>query len=91
MEELPVIAEAAWCVALVSADCAQRPSVIGAPMRLTASSTGWERRYESQPAKIRLSEHAWAACVRFPAYSPEMRKVSYSTNARCGAGRVVGQ
>jgi len=38
----------------------------------------WGERY---PAIIRLWENAWAEFVPFLAYSPEIRKVLYSTNA----------
>src|SRR5579862_4261000 len=38
----------------------------------------WGDRY---PAIIRLWENAWAEFVPFLAYSPEIRKVLYSTNA----------
>jgi transposase-like protein len=38
----------------------------------------WGERY---PAIIRLWENAWAEFVPFLAYSPEIRKVIYSTNA----------
>jgi len=38
----------------------------------------WAERY---PAIIRLWENAWAEFVPFLAYSPEIRKVLYSTNA----------
>ena len=38
----------------------------------------WGERY---PAIIRLWESAWAEFVPFLAYSPEIRKVIYSTNA----------
>ena len=38
----------------------------------------WGERY---PAIVRLWEHAWAEFVPFLAYSPEIRKVIYSTNA----------
>ncbi len=36
---------------------------------------------ETYPAIIRLWENAWAEFVPFLAYSPEIRKVIYSTNA----------
>ncbi len=38
----------------------------------------WGERY---PAIIRLWENAWAEFVPFLSYSPEIRKVIYSTNA----------
>ena len=38
----------------------------------------WSERY---PVIIRLWENAWAEFVPFLAYSPEIRKVIYSTNA----------
>ena len=47
----------------------------GALEELTAK---WGERY---PAVIRLWRNAWPEFVPFLAYSPEIRKVIYSTNA----------
>jgi transposase-like protein len=46
--------------------------------RFTELADKWGDKY---PAIIRLWEHAWAEFVPFLAYSPEIRKVIYSTNA----------
>src|SRR6266567_3442464 len=46
--------------------------------RLDEFAGKWGERY---PAIIRLWENAWAEFVPFLAYSPEIRKVLYSTNA----------
>lgn len=46
--------------------------------RLVDFSETWGEKY---PAIIRLWEHAWTEFVPFLDYSPEIRKVIYSTNA----------
>jgi transposase-like protein len=49
-----------------------------ARLALDEVETKWGEQY---PAIIRLWENAWAEFVPFLAYSPEIRKVIYSTNA----------
>jgi putative transposase len=49
-----------------------------ARLALDEVETKWGERY---PAIIRLWQNAWAEFVPFLAYSPEIRKIIYSTNA----------
>lgn len=54
------------------------PTEAAAKAALDELNAKWGERY---PAIIRLWQNAWAEFVPFLAYSPEIRKVIYSTNA----------
>jgi transposase-like protein len=54
------------------------PTELAAKDRLDELAGKWGDRY---PAMIRLWQNAWAEFVPFLSYSPEIRKVIYSTNA----------
>ena len=54
------------------------PTEAGARAALEQVEATWGERY---PAIIRLWRNAWAEFVPFLSYSPEIRRVIYSTNA----------
>jgi putative transposase len=54
------------------------PSEQAAKERLSEFNAAWGETY---PAMVRLWEHAWSEFVPFLDYSPEIRRVIYSTNA----------
>jgi len=54
------------------------PTEAAARERLSEFNATWGERY---PAIIRLWDNAWAELVPFLAFSPEIRRVVYSTNA----------